>query len=220
VPQPAGDGQVSGTSEEAADNIVSAQDAIPTAEPVEVPAEGAMGGSNTSQEGPVQNEVPAEEAVVTNTMSQETPAPPPAPLVYTGPKKIIIVDDDANFREIFSAKFGAAGFEVKTAVSGKALLEMLNKGEFMPDLVLMDINMPGEAGTDVAFAIKQDPKTENLHVAFLTNQKEPWPAIAGNREKVAKELGMEDFLEKGADLDDLIKKVNDILARISGQTSA
>lgn len=204
VVQPEGDGQVSGTSQEETQSVIPGEAAAPSAS-----APSTQNDSASSAEAEEINPVPP-----------EAPAPPPAPPAYSGSKKIIVVDDDANFREIFNAKFGAAGFEVKTAASGKALLELLAKGQFMPDLILMDINMPGETGTDLAFAIKQDPKTENLHVAFLTNQKEPWPAIAGNRDKVAKELGMEDFLEKGEDLDNLIQKVNDILVRISGQASA
>jgi len=70
----------------------------------------------------------------------------------------------------------------------------------------MDIHMPGESGTDVAFALEARSQTENLRIAFLTNLKEPWPAISGSMDKVAKELGMEDFLEKTDDLDNLVRK--------------
>jgi len=145
----------------------------------------------------------------------EEPAmpPPPPPDVPQGPIKLLMVDDDSNFREIFSAKFTANGFEMKTASSGKAAVALLVKGDYIPDLILMDINMPGESGTEVAMAIKQDPKTEHMRIAFLTNLKEPWPAFSGSRDKIAQELGMEDFLEKTDDLDNLVKKVAEIVAR-------
>ena len=172
-----------------------------------------------------QNETVSEtvqDASVAENSAPPSPPPPPAPSegeavvqaanpAHTGPFRLLIVDDEANFREIMSVKFKAAGFDAAVASSGKEATALLAKGEFAPDLVLMDINMPGETGTDVALMIKQDPKFKDLRIAFLTNLKEPWPAIAGDREKVAQELGMEDFLEKTDDLDDLVKRVKGIL---------
>lgn len=127
---------------------------------------------------------------------------------------ILVVDDESNFREIIAAKLTAAGFDVAVA---KNQTEALTKSEqLLPDLVLMDIFMPpGPTGTDTALTLKQNPKTENLKVAFLTSLKEPWPAIGGDREKVAQELGMDDFLDKTHDLEALPQKVQEILARQS-----
>lgn len=127
---------------------------------------------------------------------------------------ILIVDDEENFREIFSAKIGAAGFDVQTA---KDEAEALKKSkELMPDLILMDIYMPpGPTGTDIALNIHQNPETNQLKIAFLTNLKEPWPAIQGDHQKISQELGMEDFLEKTGNLDDLINRIQEILVRPS-----
>ncbi len=127
---------------------------------------------------------------------------------------ILVVDDEENFREIFSAKIGAAGFDVQVA---KNEAEAITKSkELMPDLILMDIYMPpGPTGTDIALNIHQNPETNQLKIVFLTNLKEPWPAIQGDHQKISQELGMEDFLEKTGNLDDLIKKVNEILSRSS-----
>ena len=131
---------------------------------------------------------------------------------------ILIVDDEANFREIFSAKLSAAGFETVVA---KNEAEALQKSkELMPDLILMDIFMPpGPTGTDVALNIHQNPETRGLKIAFLTNLKDPWPAISGDHQNVSKEMGMEDFLEKTADLDNIAQKVREILARNSQSVS-
>ena len=130
----------------------------------------------------------------------------------TGKPKILIVDDEKNFREIFSTKLSASGFETVTAGDGKEAIITAKKEK--PDLVLMDIHMPGESGTDVALAIKQNPETKNVKVAFLTNLKEPWPAVTGDHKNIAKELGMDDYLEKTDDLDSLVHKVQAI---VSGQ---
>ncbi|MBI2033788.1 MAG: response regulator [Candidatus Liptonbacteria bacterium] len=125
---------------------------------------------------------------------------------------ILLVDDEADFREIISAKLTAAGFDVALA---KNQSEAVAKAEqLLPDLILMDIYLPpGPTGTDTALNIRQNPKTKDLKIAFLTNLKEPWPAIGGDREKVTQELGMEGFIEKTEDLNMLVKKIQEILEK-------
>lgn len=123
---------------------------------------------------------------------------------------ILIVDDEENFREIFSAKLSTAGFQVETAKNEKEALEKTKT--LMPDLVLMDIFMPpGPTGTDIALNIKQTPETKDIKIAFLTNLKDPWPAVAGDHKNVSKELGMEDFIEKTDDLENVALRVREIL---------
>ena len=124
---------------------------------------------------------------------------------------ILVVDDEESFLEILSTKLAVAGFEVAIAKSGAEGVK--NTETLMPDLVLMDIKMPGETGTDAALTIKQNPKTKDTKIAFLTNLKDPWPAVSADRQKLSKALGMEDFLEKTDDLDTIIEKVRQILAR-------
>ena len=124
---------------------------------------------------------------------------------------LLIVDDEKDFLEIMTAKFQSAGFDVAVAHNGTEAVKAAK--ELLPDLVLMDIHMPNETGTDVALTIKQDPATRNLKIAFLTSLKDPWPAMTGEKEKVARELGMDDFLEKGEDLEILVQKAKEILSR-------
>lgn len=125
---------------------------------------------------------------------------------------ILIVDDEENFLEIFSAKLLAAGFETATA---KNETEAVQKSKaLMPDLILMDIFMPpGPTGTDIALNIHQSLETRGIKIAFLTNLKDPWPAVTGDHKNISKELGMEDFLEKTEDLDISVAKVKEILAK-------
>ena len=125
---------------------------------------------------------------------------------------ILIVDDEENFREIFSAKLSAAGFETVTAKNEDEAIA--KSKELMPDLILMDIFMPpGPTGTDIALNIKQTPETKDLKIAFLTNLKDPWPALTGDHKNISKELGMEDFIEKTDDLNNVAAKVQEILNR-------
>ena len=128
---------------------------------------------------------------------------------------ILIADDEKNFLEIFSTKLQAAGYDTITADDEAEILKKTKEAK--PDLVLMDIFMPpGATGTDIALNIKQTEETKNCRIAFLTNLKDPWPALSGDVRKVAKDLGMEDFLQKTEDLDVLVSKVQEILSRGDG----
>lgn len=124
---------------------------------------------------------------------------------------ILLVDDEMNFLEIISMKLSASGFEVVVAHNGVEAVDAAKK--IRPDLVLMDISMPGETGTDAALAIKQNPETKDIRIAFLSNMRDPWPKTTRPREELAKELGMEDFIDKSADLDVIAAKVNAIFGR-------
>ena len=126
---------------------------------------------------------------------------------------ILVVDDEQNLREIFSTKLNASGFETVVASSGEEAVRKTE--EILPDLVLMDIKMGRMTGTDAALAIKENPKTEGIKIAFFTSQADPWPGFSGigNNAEAAQELGIDDFLTKTDDLDLNVKKIQDILAR-------
>lgn len=124
---------------------------------------------------------------------------------------ILAVDDESSFLEIMGAKLGISGFDVATARNEAEAISQAEK--LMPDLILMDINMPGGSGTDAALAIKQNPKTKELKIAFLTSMQNPWPTVSVDRGKLAAELGMEDFLEKTDDLNIIVNKVKEMLSR-------
>jgi CheY-like chemotaxis protein len=124
---------------------------------------------------------------------------------------ILVVDDEADLREIVSLKLGASGFD--TIVAADAKEAVARALEHHPDLILMDIHMPGESGTDAALEIKQNPETKDIKIAFLSNLKDPWFQTAVPRNDLAKALGMEDFIDKTEDLNLTVAKVREILAR-------
>ena len=124
---------------------------------------------------------------------------------------ILVVDDEPDFLEIMTTKLRASGFDTATASNGSDAITLA--GSLIPDLILMDIFMPGSpTGTDVALTIKQNQSTKDLKIAFLTSMKAPWPGIQGNFTEVSKELGMEDFLEKSDDLNVNVQKIKSILS--------
>ena len=124
---------------------------------------------------------------------------------------ILVVDDEQDLREIMSLKLTASGFDAITASNASEAVAATKASH--PDLILMDIHMPGETGTDAALTIKQDPETKDTRIAFLSNLKDPWPQTTPARNDLAKSLGMEDFIDKTGDLDVTIAKVREILAR-------
>ncbi|MBS3902846.1 MAG: response regulator [Anaplasmataceae bacterium] len=126
-------------------------------------------------------------------------------------KLVLVVDDEAVFREIMTVQLEAGGFGVATASTPQ---EALQKTEQLnPDLVLMDIHIGGgETGTDVALEIRQNEKTKNTRIAFLSNMKDPWPGFVGDNSTVAKEIGMVDFLSKTDDPQVNLEKIKKILA--------
>ncbi len=126
---------------------------------------------------------------------------------------ILITDDEANFREIISTKLKAAGFDCVLAKNAKEAIA--KSAELLPDLILLDIRMPpGQTGIEAALAIQDNPATKDVKIAFLTNQKDPWPGMSGSRKDVSAELGFQDFLDKDQDLNLLEARVREILEGI------
>ena len=127
---------------------------------------------------------------------------------------ILIADDAEEFREIMSAKIAAAGFDFVLAKNAEEVVQKAS--ELLPDLILMDIRMPpGKSGVEAALSIKENPKTKDVNIIFLTNVNDPWPGMAGDKQMISKELGMQGFFDKGQDLDDLIKKIVGVFQDIS-----
>lgn len=125
---------------------------------------------------------------------------------------ILIADDDPGFLEIVCTALKRNGFLVAEAHDGKEAVE--KTVNLHPDLVLLDINMPGEGGTEAILDLKNNPESKDVKVVFLTSETEPWPAFKKGKDEtmeVAKELGAKEFVSKSEDLDKIIGKVKEFL---------
>lgn len=82
-------------------------------------------------------------------------------------KSILIIDDEEDFCFFLKQNLEATGsFEVYTSPNGEQGLELAKK--ITPDLILLDIMLPGMDGADVAAALKEDQATKDIPVVFLT----------------------------------------------------
>lgn len=122
---------------------------------------------------------------------------------------ILIVDDEPAFREIFSAKLGADGFRTETAENGQLGLEKAK--QLKPDLILMDVKMPVMDGPSAVLALRADPETKDMKVAFLTSLGDPRMEMQEINQKFSQDFGAQGYLKKTDDLDTLTQKIKEFL---------
>jgi CheY-like chemotaxis protein len=92
-------------------------------------------------------------------------------------KRIMIVDDEPDVVAIVGKLLEKEGYEIVGAKDGEDCLEKLKKVK--PDLILMDIMMPGMDGWEITKKIKTNPRTKNIPVAMLTVKAEKKDKIKG-----------------------------------------
>jgi CheY-like chemotaxis protein len=123
--------------------------------------------------------------------------------------KVLIVDDDNDFREILSAKLLASGFEVNQAINGEAGIEAAKA--WKPHIMLLDIRMPGMNGIETLRKIKTEPELADLPVIFLTSLGAIEEDSSWVDDKFAKEAGAIAHIKKSDDLDKIVKKIMDTI---------
>jgi CheY-like chemotaxis protein len=103
-------------------------------------------------------------------------------------KKILLIEDDKFLRELMNKKLMTLGYDVVSAADGESGLVMIK--ETKPDVVLLDLILPGINGFEVLEKAKQDPEIANIPVVILSN--------LGQGEDIEKglALGAKDFLVK------------------------
>lgn len=84
-------------------------------------------------------------------------------------KKILFIDDDSFLLDMYSLKFTKAGYDVKIANSSELALKMLRDG-YVPDVMLVDIVMPGTDGLDLVSTIRGENLVPSAVIIMLTNQ--------------------------------------------------
>jgi DNA-binding response OmpR family regulator len=121
-------------------------------------------------------------------------------------KHILIIDDDPTTRRLFGSLLGSAGYEVIYAGAGELGREMARR--FHPDLILLDINMPGEDGFKTADSIKNEPGSPaaDVPITFLTNAD-----LSIEAQHWMKDVGVTNYIQKGVSNEEFIVRVKKIL---------
>jgi two-component system phosphate regulon response regulator PhoB len=120
-------------------------------------------------------------------------------------KKILVVDDERDLVEMIGMNLTRNGYEVLSAHDGKTALEMARKQR--PDLLILDVMMPGMSGQDVTMALKSDPETAVIPILMLTAKAEETDIIVGLS------MGADDYVTKPFSMKVLVARVGAVLRR-------
>lgn len=122
-------------------------------------------------------------------------------------KKVLVVEDDTLLSSLLSRKLSET-YELLYAPTGEAALDILSKD--IPDLVLLDVVLPGMDGFEVLRRIKADPKTAGVHVVILSNLSQDEDIAKG------KQLGADQYVVKvSLTLDEIVQMVGSVMQRSS-----
>jgi two-component system phosphate regulon response regulator PhoB len=119
--------------------------------------------------------------------------------------RILVVDDDADIRDMLSFKLAHAGFEVHTEEDGETGLAAAQ--ELEPDLVLLDWMIPRMTGPEVCLALRQKPETSKLPVILLTAKAQEADVQRGFA------TGADDYVSKPFSPRELVSRVQALLTR-------
>jgi twitching motility two-component system response regulator PilH len=114
-------------------------------------------------------------------------------------KKIMVVDDSPTERHFLMEILAKQGYQVVTAESGEEAV-IRSKAE-MPDLILMDVIMPGQNGFQATRAITKDDVTKHIPVVMLTSKNQETDKVWGMRQ------GARDYITKPVEAADLLAKI-------------
>lgn len=125
--------------------------------------------------------------------------------------KILVVDDDSDILELLQYNLEKEGYEVKTANSGQKALDIAPL--FMPNLILLDIMMPGMDGVETCRLLRDNPDFADVHIMFLTARSEEYSEVA------AFDAGADDYISKPIKPRALLSRIGAILRRETKKTT-
>jgi twitching motility two-component system response regulator PilH len=114
-------------------------------------------------------------------------------------RKILVVDDSKTELHHLSGLLGKRGFAVRTAENGEEALRRLVEDK--PDLILMDVVMPGANGFQLTRTITRDPRWADVPVIMCTSKSQETDRVWGMRQ------GARDYIVKPVEADELVAKI-------------
>lgn len=113
------------------------------------------------------------------------------------PQKVLVVDDDPGILEVIKIILEDNGYEVCVLSDGKEVVKKILN--FEPNIVLLDIWMSGIDGGVITKILKSNERTKTVPVVIFS--------ASNDTERLAKEMGADDFLTKPFDIPDLVAKI-------------
>ncbi|GAB4242335.1 MAG: response regulator transcription factor [Acidobacteriota bacterium] len=127
-------------------------------------------------------------------------------------RTVLIVEDDPDIVELVAHHLSLDGFEVLQAGDGEAAMEMVAARR--PDLVLLDLALPGIQGLEVCRILRRNRETERVPIVMLTARGEETDIVLGL------ELGADDYITKPFRIRELLARVHAVLRRSQAQAEA
>jgi two-component system, OmpR family, alkaline phosphatase synthesis response regulator PhoP len=116
-------------------------------------------------------------------------------------KKVLIVDDEPELLDFAATRVKSFGYDVITAVDGENALTILKKT--IPDLILLDVMMPGRDGYEICNEIKSDPRLSKIPIILFTAKPQQKERLKSNYEFIA----ADDYILKPYEPEDLLEKI-------------
>jgi len=117
--------------------------------------------------------------------------------------KVLVVEDEASIQKLAKANLTASGYQVLVAGSGEAALRLVQTEH--PDLVLLDLRLPGMSGWDVLLAIRTSKNLRGIPVVIMT------AVVPDGGENLIRHLRADGYLTKPFTVDDLLHQVKEVL---------
>lgn len=120
--------------------------------------------------------------------------------------KVLVVDDESHIIELLQFNLKKRGFNVIAAINGEEAIQLAIKEK--PDLIVLDVMLPGMDGIDVCRKLRSDVSTSNIPIIMLTAKGEESDKILGL------EMGADDYLTKPFSPRELVARIKAVLRRV------
>ena len=123
---------------------------------------------------------------------------------------IYCIEDDSSIRELVTYTLETTGFSARGFEDGSSFYKALEEDDF-PDLILIDIMLPGVDGMEILHQIKKKPETKKIPVIMLTAKGAEYDKV------VALDMGADDYVTKPFGMMELISRIRAVLRRTAGE---
>jgi len=139
------------------------------------------------------------------TQQRDASAAAPSNAPRKGKRRVLVVDDEKDLVELITYNLGRNGFEVLTAYNGNDALDVAQRE--VPDLVVLDLMLPGIDGTEVARRLRADSRTAGVPIVMLTAKGEETDVVVGLT------LGADDYVTKPFSMKILLARITTVMRR-------